>query len=188
VTQSDQERPGLQRGRPARTRRSPDADPPSISGTPRRKLTFGIGEGGLRHGVRQLGDHVGPHEARTLDAAQPRASERADQAHRCRRCRSLRARSGTRRAARPRGWWLAQEGPGARLTTCGEPYGPQGASRRTLVGSCSLNRERRRDRQVAPGQRYSERSFAPRRDGSSERQGGGEDELPEAFVRIGIQA
>ena len=53
-------------------------------------------------GVGELRDHVGAHEARHLEAAQAGARERVDQLDLVARWRSSRARSGSRRAGRPR--------------------------------------------------------------------------------------
>ena len=54
-------------------------------------------------GVGELRDHVRPHEARHLDPPHPGRARAARSAGPCRRSRSPRARSGTRRADRPRG-------------------------------------------------------------------------------------
>jgi hypothetical protein len=141
VTQSDQERPGCS----AADLLARDEAPTQIH-LQYRVLPAGSSRSeSVRVGYATASDNWGTTSARTKLALSMRRSP-------------ARASASIRRtvvggvdpfglvlepvAARPRGWWLAREGPGARLTTCGEPYGPQGASRRTLAGSCSLNRER----------------------------------------------
>ncbi len=54
-------------------------------------------------GVGELRDHVGAHEARHLEAPQTGAREHVDQLDLVARWGSSRARSGSRRAGRPRG-------------------------------------------------------------------------------------